>query len=291
MDIRQLKYFLTIAEEGQITSAAKRLHMAQPPLSQQLKLLEEELGVKLVERGSRYIQLTDAGKILMIRARQILELSDTARKEIDDFSRGLNGSLVLGTVTSSAATLLNEKVAQFHKQYPGVKFEIYEGSTFVIIDRLNKGIIDVGIVRTPFNTLNFECKYLKAEPMIAAIPKEFDWEPSQAAIPVTELKNKPLIIYRRFEQLICEACMDNGFEPEVLCKNEDARTTLSWANAGLGIGIVPKSAFQLAANDNLIYREIDSEKLNTQIAVIWAKGRYIASPASKFIESFGNDSQ
>jgi DNA-binding transcriptional LysR family regulator len=291
MDIRQLKYFLTIVEEGQITSAAKKLHMAQPPLSQQLKLLEDELGVKLVERGPRYIQLTDAGKILMNRARQILELSDTAVKEIDDFSKGLNGTLVIGTVTSSAATLLNEKIAQFHKQYPGIKFEIYEGSTFVIIDRLNKGIIDVGIVRTPFNPFNFECKYLKAEPMIAAIPREFNWEPSQVAISITELKGKPLIIYRRFEQLIYETCMEKGFAPEVLCKNEDARTTLSWANAGLGIGIVPKSAFQLAANSNLIYRELDSEKLNTQIAAIWTKGRYLSTPASKFIESFGCESQ
>ena len=85
MDIKQLRYFLTIAEEGQITAAARRLHIAQPPLSQQLKLLEIELGVKLVERGPRHIHLTDAGKILRTRAEQILELSNSTINEIDDF--------------------------------------------------------------------------------------------------------------------------------------------------------------------------------------------------------------
>lgn len=287
MDIKQLKYFLTIAEEGQITSAAKKLNMAQPPLSQQLKLLEEELGVKLVERGSRHLKLTDTGKILMNRARQILELTNSAVKEVKDFSKGLQGTLSIGTVSSSGATLLNESVLEFHKEYSGIEFEIYEGNTFTLIDLLYKGIIEVGIVRTPFNALNFECKYAKTEPMIAAIPREYYWEPAKYSISVSALKNKPLIIYRRFEQLICETCMEYGFEPQIFCKCDDARTALLWANAGAGIAIVPKSAFELAANNNLLYKEIESEKLKTKIAAIWVKDRYISPLASKFIESFG----
>ncbi|GAA4653274.1 LysR family transcriptional regulator [Anaerocolumna aminovalerica] len=287
MDIKQLKYFLTIAEEGQITSAAKKLNMAQPPLSQQLKLLEEELGVKLVERGSRHLKLTDTGKILMNRARQILELTNSAVKEVKDFSKGLQGTLSIGTVSSSGATLLNESVLEFHKEYSGIEFEIYEGNTFTLIDLLNKGIIEVGIVRTPFNALNFECKYAKTEPMIAAIPREYYWEPAKYSISVSALKNKPLIIYRRFEQLICETCMEYGFEPQIFCKCDDARTALLWANAGAGIAIVPKSAFELAANSNLLYKEIENEKLKTKIAAIWVKDRYISPLASKFIESFG----
>ncbi|MCQ4922013.1 LysR family transcriptional regulator [Tissierella carlieri] len=95
------------AEGRQITLATKKLHMAQPSPSQQLKLLEDELGVKLVERGSRNMQLTDAGKILMNRARQILELSNSVVKEIEDFSKGLKGTLSIGTVSSSGETLLS----------------------------------------------------------------------------------------------------------------------------------------------------------------------------------------
>ncbi|MFC6650410.1 LysR family transcriptional regulator [Paenibacillus rhizoplanae] len=286
MDIRQLKYFLAIAEEGQITSAARKLQMAQPPLSQQLKLLEEELGVKLVERGPRSIQLTDAGMILRNRAQQILELTDSTAREISDYAKGLKGSLTIGTVSSSGATLLHEPLTAFHKSYSGVTFEIHEGNTFMIIDLLNKGIVEVGIVRTPFNTSNLECLYFHSEPMIAVMTADYDWARSQSAAQLGELQDKPLIIYRRFEQLIRETCLEHGFGPQIFCMNDDARTTLLWANAGLGIGIVPKSAFELANHSNLIYKEILCENLRTRVAAVWMKDKYLSSMATKFIETF-----
>ncbi|MCE1253439.1 MAG: LysR family transcriptional regulator [Anaerolineae bacterium] len=291
MDIRQLKYFLCIAEEGQITAAAKKLHMAQPPLSQQLKLLEDELGVKLVERGPRQLKLTDAGQILLNRARQIIELSEATEKEIFDFSKGLNGTLYLGSVSSCGATLLNEKMTEFHRKYAGIKFEIFEGNTYALIDLLNKGLIEVGIVRTPFNAAGFECRYAASEPMIAAMCKKYDGSPAQSSLLIGDLKDRPLIIYRRFEQLIRDVCLEQAFEPLIYCKNDDARTTLMWANAGHGIAVIPRSAFHLAANNNLIFKEIKNARLNTRIAAIWVKGRYLSSPARKFIESFGGENE
>ncbi|WP_054941014.1 LysR family transcriptional regulator [Paenibacillus ihuae] len=286
MDIRQLKYFLAIAEEGQITSAARKLQMAQPPLSQQLRLLEEELGVKLVERGPRSVQLTDAGVILRGRAQQILELADSTTREINDFVNGLQGTLSIGTVSSSAATLLQDRLREFHKMYAGVKFEIHEGNTYTIIDLLNKGIIEVGIVRTPFNSTSLECVYAAAEPMIAVMTAEYDWSSAGTSIDIGELKSRPLIIYRRFEQLIRETCLEHGFNPDVFCMNDDARTTLLWANAGLGIGIIPRSALSLADNSNLLFKEIRSESLHTRIAAVWVKDKFLSSLAANFIDSF-----
>lgn len=289
MDIRQLKYFLAIAEEGQITSAARKLQMAQPPLSQQLKLLEEELGVKLVERGPRSIQLTDAGIILRERAQQILKLTDSTAREINDFVKGLRGTLSIGTVSSSAATLLQDRLFEFHKTYSGIKFEIHEGNTYRIIDLLNKGIVEVGIVRTPFNSASLECVYAGSEPMIAVMTRDYDWTGGQSSIKIGELKNRPLIIYRRFEQLIRETCLENGFDPDVFCMNDDARTTLLWANAGLGIGIIPQSALGLADNSKLLHKEILSESLYTRVAAVWMKDKYLSTLASKFIESFSGN--
>ncbi|NJJ39055.1 LysR family transcriptional regulator [Paenibacillus apii] len=287
MDIRQLKYFLTIAEEGQITSAARKLQMAQPPLSQQLKQLEEELGVKLVERGPRSIQLTDAGVILRNRAQQILDLADATAREIGDYVKGLTGTLSIGTVSSSGSALLQNRLCEFHRTYEGVKFEIHEGNTFKIIDLLGRGIVELGIVRTPFNPANLECRYADSEPMAAVMSRELDFCPSQSSVDLGELKDKPLIIYRRFEQLITDACLEHGFEPQLFCMNDDARTTLLWANAGLGIGIVPKSAFGLVSSGNLIYKEINSDSLRTRIAAIMMKGKYASTLATKFFESFG----
>lgn len=286
MEFRQLKYFLAIAEEGQITSAARKLKMAQPPLSQQLKLLEEELDAKLVERGPRSIKLTEAGNILRTRAQQILELTESTSREIHDCVKGLTGTLSIGTVSSSGSTLLQERLCEFHKAYHGVKFEIHEGNTFTIIDLLNKGIVEVGIIRTPFNATNLECLYTQTEPMIAIMTPEYDWSTEEEYIEINELENKPLIIYRRFEQLIYETCKENGFDPQFFCINDDARTTLLWANAGLGIGIIPRSAFKLSNNSNLIYKTIRSESLQTKVAAVWVKDKFLSSLATKFIDSF-----
>jgi LysR family transcriptional regulator, salicylic acid-responsive activator of bsdBCD len=286
MDIRQLRYFLAIAEEGQISSAAKKLRMAQPPLSQQLKLLEEELGIRLVERGTRSIQLTDAGVVLRNRAQEIVDLTDSAAREIGDLAKGMTGTLHIGTVSSSGEALLKAGLAEFHKAYSGVKYEIREGNTFTVIEMLNRGIVEVGIVRTPFKAPNLGCKYAASEPMIAVMTPELDWNPGVSVISVAELENKPLIIYHRFEALIRESCLKDGFEPNFFCRNDDARTTLQWANEGLGIGLVPRSAFGLGSNRNLIYKEIDCEELTTSVAAIWIKDKYISSLASKFVEAF-----
>ncbi len=287
MDLKQLQYFLAIAEAGQITAAAKKLHMAQPPLSQQLMLLEAELGVQLVERGARHLQLTGAGELLRSRAEQLLELRDATVKEVHDLSQGATGSLSIGTVSSSGAALLNERLADFHRKYAGVRFEIHEGNTFGLMDMLRKGLIEVGIVRTPFNARDFECRYDQPEPMIAVMTAAYDWDPGRSVIALAELRERPLIIYRRFEQLIGEACLECGFEPDYFCKNDDARTTLLWANAGLGIGIVPRSAFGLAGGHELRFKEIDAPKLHTRIAAIWVRDRYLSALAGKFIASFG----
>lgn len=286
MDFKQLKYFYTIAEEEQITSAAKRLHIAQPPLSYQLKMLEEELGVKLLERGSRKIQLTDAGKILHERAEQILELTESTVKELKDFSKGVEGTLSLGTVSSSGSILLTDRLIKFHNMYPNVNFELFEGNTFKVMEMLNRGIIDIGIVRTPFNKDGLESIYLPKEPMFAVMDKHLDWDENKSNITLAELENRPLVIYRRFEKLIFKSCEKFGFEPKIFCKNDDARTTLLWAKMGMCIAIVPKSAFNLIGSENLVNKEINEPDLATQIAAIWMKDRYLSSAARNFLESF-----
>ena len=138
MDIKQLTYFVAIVEEGSITSASKRLHISQPPLSNQLKILEEEIGVKLMERGPRNITLTEAGKLLYNRAINILKLTDATTRELCDLKKGVQGTISLGTVSSSGAVLLNRRVIEFNKAYPNIKFHIHEGNTFELIELIDR---------------------------------------------------------------------------------------------------------------------------------------------------------
>lgn len=286
MDIKQLKYFLTIAEEEQITSAAKKLNMSQPPLSYQLKTLEDELGVKLVDRGSKKIHLTDAGQVLRNRAEQIVELTEVTYKELRDLSKGMQGTLSIGTVSSSGPTLFDKRLKIFHDVYPLVNFEIYEGNTYKIIEYLHNGLIQIGIVRTPFNMDGFNYILADPEPMVAVMSEALDWDNKNEKISLLELKDKPLIVYRRFEALIKERCECTGFEPKFFCKNDDARTTLLWAASGLGIGIVPYSAINLVPNNNLKLKIIEDSFLKSQIAAIWIKDKYISTSAKHFLDIF-----
>ncbi|MGL4511301.1 LysR family transcriptional regulator, partial [Cetobacterium sp.] len=155
MDIKQLKYFLAITEENSITKAAKKLHISQPPLSHQLKILEEEIGSKLFDRTTRNLEITEVGEFLKNRAIQILELINETVKEIKQNQEELEGILKIGFVASSTAALVPKVIPEFSKNNPEVKFELKEGSTYKILDLLNHGTIEIGFIRTPFNSEEF----------------------------------------------------------------------------------------------------------------------------------------
>lgn len=285
MDIRQLKYFLTIAEEENITRAAKRLHIAQPPLSHQLRLLEDELGVKLIDRNTRKIQLTDTGEKLRYRARQMLNLMETTVKELKDINEGLQGTLLIGTVPSSGATLLPERIHNFHEKYPDIDFQIWDGDTYRVMELLNNGTIEIGIIRTPFNSKIYESICLPKESMVAASCNLYSRE-KQEIMEITELENKPLVIDRRFENVIVNAFEKEGVKPKIICRGDDVRSILLWASTGIGVAIVPKVAIGLIPNSNLKYRGINLISVETQTAIIWMKNRYLSSAARHFLKTF-----
>lgn len=281
MNLKQLQYFTSVVQTGSISAAAKALHISQPPLSTQLRLLEEELGVTLFERGARSIRLTDAGRTFYNRAQSILDLASTALKEVRDIGGGLSGTLCIGTISSSGTALLRRRIPEFNRIYPDVRFEIYEGNTFELIEKLGRGIIEIAIVRTPFQSDGFDCLYLDEEPMAAIGHSRFFSEAGGNTISLSGLKDVPLIYYRRFEPLIGTVFAKEGLSPVILCKNDDARTSLLWANAGLGVALVPLSITPVIRGD-LTLRILDSPALVTRIAAIRRKDRYHSAAAERF---------
>jgi DNA-binding transcriptional LysR family regulator len=285
MELRQLRYFLAIAQEKQITAAAKKLNISQPPLSFQLRLLEEELGVRLVERGPRSIRLTEAGELLRRRAEQLLELADASQREVSDCGSEVRGSLSLGTISSSGSVVVGAAMQRFRREYPHVSFEVHEGNTFEMIDMLDKGITQVALVRTPFKTEGLEARYAPEEPMMTVATAEND--PGGDKVSLAALDSKPLVYYRRFDSLLTDIFEKNGLRLTAKCRNDDARTTLLWARAGFGIGIVPRSALAIFGDSGLVWREIDCDELRTRLAAIWLRGRYLSAPARSFIACLG----
>lgn len=284
MDLKQLVYFETIVEEGNITAASKKLYISQPALSNQLKVMEEELGTSLMNRGSRIITLTDAGKIMYRKTKHILELTESMHKEITDYTNGLTGTLRIGITPICDGTLLNGKLIKFTKENPLIKYELYERNTFEILELLFNGIIDLGIVRTPFNTRGLDVQYWDREPMIVLYNSNYDFSNDTNTICVKNLKDKPLTIIRRFEKTITLACLDAGFEPNILCLNDELPVTILWAEAGLGIALVPISALNLKTHKPISYKIIDEPTFCTQNALITVKGRYLSTIAKKFIK-------
>lgn len=292
MDFKQLAYFCAIVEEGNITAAAKRLHISQPPLSYQLMQLEAELGVVLLERGARKARLTDAGRVLYERAQNILTLTSNAKQEMLALGAGSRGTLRLGTISSSGAVLLGGRVRAFHNRFPDVRFEIHEGNTFELIDLLQDGVIDLAIVRTPFRAPGCERIELAAEPMVYAAQGSFFDNKNAPSLPLGALQGKPLVIYRRFEQLICETLRAEQIEPDILCLNDDARTSLMWASAGLGVAIVPESISTIfGGKRGFLCKKIDDPRLETKITAIWKKDSYLSRIAEGFLSFFAREDQ
>ena len=283
---KQLYYFTTIAETGGFTAAAKKLGLSQPPLSKQILLLEEELGVKLFERGSRKTELTEAGTFLYSRAKDILTMMDSIVEELDHFPTASKGILKLGTISSSG-NLLHDFLKIYCCTHPKVRFEVTEGNTYELLEKMKNGIVECAIIRTPFNAEGFECVYGKEEPLIAVgTPSFFSGVPKNN-IRLTDLSGKPLIYYRRFDSIISLAFQNSGIMPNIFCRNDDARTCLQWASTGLGIALVPESISKIGEHTDLVFREIDSEDTVTRMAAVYKKNGYVSNIAKEFVSYFG----
>lgn len=287
MDLRQLKYFLAVAEEGQITKAAKRLNITQPPLSQQLILLEKELGIRLFDRDKKKLRLTEAGNILQRRATQMMELMKITVNEIQEATDGISGRLTIGTITSSGGSLLPNHIQEFHKCYPKVTFQLHQGETKKILELLNIGVIEIGLVRFPFDYERYNFLILPEESMVVAANAGL-LQSDTASLQLSQLAGQPLLLHQRHVPMITEHCRQSGFDPTILCTSDDITPLLIWANLGLGIAIVPKSAIDLFKGASLEFYAIDPPAIKTTGAVIWSKDRPLSAAATHFIALFNN---
>lgn len=282
MDLKQLEYFVTTVNEGNISKAAQRLHVSQPPLSTQLKLLEEELGVILFDRGARSIRLTDAGKIFFDRAAAILNMADSAVKEMQDLRLDGKGTLHLGLI-SSAGPYIMEKIKTFNRVHPDIVFQVYEANTYELIELIHSGVIELSALRTPFNQEGLEIQFIHSE-AVAAIGKEVFFEGMADEIYLEDLKDKPLILYRRWQQIIIGMFKEKGIYPHILSINDDARTTLQWAKEGMGIGLVPEYLCN-EHKDGIVKRKIlAGNTLDTELVIVRKKEK--GSISSKIADEF-----
>lgn len=278
MDIKQMIYFKTIVEEGTISKAARVLHMAQPPLSIQLKQLEDELGIQLLKRGHRKIELTQAGKLFYKRSLQMISLHEMT---INEMKETQNEILRIGITSSNSAIIQN--INQYLFSQKSLSFRIYEGTTYELIDLLIAHNIDLGIVRTPFDQSQVDAQYLTKEPMIAVGDQQY-LNPSMNHI--KDYQNIPLIIHQRYLPLISDHCLNQHFNPFIKMSSDDCRTSLIWASAKQGVAIVPQSALPLIHDSSLLIVPLIDKELFTSVAFITRKEEISDFRIQEFIQQF-----
>ncbi len=290
MDIRQLKYFRTIVEEGQISRAAQKLHMAQPPLSLQLKLLEQELGVQLIERNSRNLRPTDAGIALYQRAEQILYMVDSAKREVREFEQSVHGVLAFGSPQALGLQLMPERIRRFHDAYPGVSFQWREGNTFRVLELLEAYLIELGIVRLPVPDRNYDSMPLMTEPWVAVTRWDDKRHYKRKTIPLSEIGKLPLLLMNRREgirshDMVIDELRSTGITPNIVCESDNVLALLSLVEAGMGITILPQSTLSLRPGEFHVMRVTECA-LESQVAIIWHKGRRLSTVARLFLDTF-----
>ncbi|WP_026691279.1 LysR family transcriptional regulator [Alteribacter aurantiacus] len=290
MDIKQLKYFYAIASEGQITRAAKKLHMAQPPLSQQLKSLETELGVTLFDRNGRTMELTQAGTVLFEKAERILNEIEEIRVEVKESNEGLRGKLAIGTV-KSCFSYLPERIRDFRHNYPAVSFLLRDGDSYQIGELVKSRVVELGIVRLPLEMREFDHIRLQDEEYVGVFHQNALPNQHGRAVSMTAFKHVPLLLLHRVSgagqyEMILEECKKHGFEPTVLCECPDVSMLLALVAKGVGATIVPRSTLLSFQSPDLVAFPIKNAEVRAKSALIWLKHRHLSKQARRFVEGF-----
>lgn len=278
MEIKQLEYFRAIVEAGTISGAARELHMTQPPLSYQIKMMEEELKVSLFLRGTKRITLTEAGKTLYEQAEKILTLTELTKSEVLKSSQAT--TLHIG-MTPSTVSMMSDYLQQFARRYPQIRFDIHEGSTFTLKEQMENQQVDITTLRTPIALSGCEVKSLAKERLLAMAIPEYPLFEGKTSVSLHELMDQPLILSRRYQKYMLSVFEKAGVTQNIYCACEDARTALIIAEKGLGIAILPAS--MLKQSEKLKAWEIKDADLATEILLVWRKGR-VAVEVKKFLE-------
>lgn len=244
MDLRHLRYFATLAQERNFTRAAARLNVSQPPLSQQIKALENELGAPLFVRTSRRVELTAAGQVFLVHANAILERVEQACSEARAVGGGHLGSLDIGSSSSLLLGPLPQVVAGYRRAFPGVRVALHEMTPAAQLGALRDRRLDVSFSRTPVEDENFRTELAWRDPVVAALPRGHRLL-GRRKLALKDFANEEFVLLRldssAFAAYLHQCCVDAGFLPRASQYVVESQAMPSLVAAGLGVALVPAS--------------------------------------------------
>lgn len=276
MELRHLRYFVTVAEELHFGRAAQKLHISQPPLSMQIRALENELGVTLLNRTQRHVSLTQAGNSLLGEARHILARVEQAVLTTKRAGRGEIGELAIGFISVADYNVLPVVLREFRRRFPLVKLTLRESTTDAQIRDLAAGRIDVGFVLPPINEPSLESVPILREPLIAALPERHPLARKPGKLALEKLKDAPFILFPRpnapglYDDVV-SCCKAAGFSPRVEQEAIQMQTIVSLVSAELGVALIPASLTNLRRT-GVTYKSLQGGSPLTEIHLVWRHG-------------------
>ena len=294
MELRTLHYFTVVAQELNITRAAEKLNMSQPPLSNQIKALEEELGVQLFIRGKRHLELTEEGGLLLRRAVQIQELADKTRQEIASLREGMTGVIYLSMVEGRAPFLAARWIAGFREEFPLVRYNLWNGSSDDVLDRLHKGLADLAVIAAPYDNEHLEGFSVGREPWIAMLHPDHPLAQTVGdTIPLSSLAGEPLIVPSRKSRMdaIRRWFGEVGAEPHILCEMSNYMDAAALTSQGVGISIFPQTVD--VSNGLVVSKVVIQPSRQVEYILVWNRGQPPSGLTREFIhfvqENLRND--
>ncbi len=294
MELRQLRYLVALAEEGSFTRAAANEHIAQPAVSQQIRRLEDELGLALVERSTRRVTLTDAGELLVIRARRVMAELDAAEIELQALRGMHSGHVTLGAMHTMGPIDLSLALALFSRRHPDVQFTVREQSSEEMAEMLRVDELDLAFLsvteRVESHGLGLE--QLVSEELVVLLPREHRLA-RRRQVRMGELASETFISFRdgaRLRELLVSAGRQSGFEPRVTLESNESHRIRRLVSRGLGVAILPRSDAEGPGADVAVAKLIEPA-LRRDITLAWREGRRHAPAAAAFLdlarETFG----
>ena len=273
MELRHLRYFVAAVREGSVTRAAKKLNMAQPPLSRQIHQLEEELGVLLLERGSRPLRPTEAGRFFYEHALSVLDRTEAMlmmTRRLGQIERGRFG---IGFVGSILYGPLPNMVRRFHATFPDLKVEMLELSSIQQVSALKEGQIDVGFGRLHVEDSAVQREVLLEEPLVAALPIGHSLLDHAGPLRLEDLVSHPLIVYPSkprpsYADQVLSILHERGLRPSLFREVRELQTALGLVAAAIGVSLVP-AAVQRLRRDDVVYRPLEDGSATSPIIMCY----------------------
>ena len=285
MEIRVLRYFLTVVREESITRASEVLHITQPTLSRQLAQMEEEVGVKLFERGSRKITLTNEGILLRRRAEEILQLVDKTQKELIEQEEQVEGKIAIGCGEIASVQLLPELFQKFREKYPRVNFDIFTATADLVKEQMDKGLMDVGLLLEPLDIEKYDFIRLDMKEKWVVLMGPDDPLTQKEYVTAKELVDLPLILPRRMSvQSELASWFGDYYEKLNVAFTSNLSTNAAiMVSNGLAYALVIEGAVPFWDQSRIVYRPL-SPALTATSVLAWKRGQPFSLAATKFIE-------